>query len=281
MSAPSRFARLRNPLLNAAGLLVTLAFLFPLYWIVVSSIKTNAEIFQIHQTFWPANPSLVVYADQLKGELNVIRPFFNSMIIACGTMALSMCLAIPAAYGLARFELRGKKSIIMGFLVTQMLPPTLILTPLYLIFARAGLINSYFAPIIADSTIAIPFIILFLRTYFIGLPRSLEDAARVDGCTRFSSFLRIILPISAPGIVTALSFSFIFAWNDLIYAMTYMNQTSMRPMTAGIYNFMSKYGIEWNRIMAYGVVLVLPVILIFVILQKYIISGMTNGAVKG
>jgi multiple sugar transport system permease protein len=274
-------ASLRNAGLDIVGLAVTVCFLFPLYWIFISSLKTNAEIFRVDQTFWPTSVSFVAYIDQLKGELNIVRPFFNSLIIATGSMVLSMCLGIPAAYGLARFELYGKKSIIMSFLVTQMLPPTLILTPLYLIFARFGLINSYLSPVIADSTIAIPFIILFLRTYFIGLPKGLEDAARVDGCSRFGAFARIILPISAPGIVTALSFSFIFAWNDLIYAMTYMNETVMRPMTAGIYNFMSKYGIEWNRIMAYGVVLVLPVVIIFVVLQKYIIGGMTSGAVKG
>jgi multiple sugar transport system permease protein len=263
------------------GVALTCVFLFPLYWILVSSLKTNAEIFQVVQTFWPAHTSFVAYLDQLHGEFNVLNPLLNSFIIAPATLAVSMALAIPAAYGVARFAIRGKKAVIMGFLVTQMLPATLILTPLYLVFARLRLINNYLSSIIADSTIAIPFIILFLRTYFISLPKGLEDSARIDGCNRFTAFLRIILPISIPGLVTAGSFAFIFAWNDLMYAITFMNQTSMRPLTAQIYHFMGKYGIEWNRIMAFGVILVLPVIIIFTLLQKYIIGGLTSGAVKG
>jgi multiple sugar transport system permease protein len=277
----NRSGRVREAALNIAGLAVSCVFLFPLYWILASSLKTNAEIFQVNQTFWPAHTSFVAYLEQLRGEFNVVNPLLNSLVIAPATMFLSMLLAIPAAYGMARFAIRGKKAIIMSFLVTQMLPSTLILTPLYLVFARFHLINNYLSSIIADSTVAIPFIILFLRTYFIGLPKGLEDSARIDGCSRFSSFLRIILPISIPGLVTAGSFSFIFAWNDLMYAITFMNKTSMRPLTAQIYHFMGKYGIEWNRIMAFGVILVLPVMIIFILLQKYIIGGLTSGAVKG
>jgi multiple sugar transport system permease protein len=276
-----RRVRVQRVCLKIVGVAFTCVFLFPLYWILVSSLKPNAEIFQVVQTFWPAHTSLVAYLDQLHGEFNVLNPLLNSLIIAPATLAVSMALAIPAAYGVARFAIRGKKAIIMSFLVTQMLPSTLILTPLYLVFARLRLINNYLSSILADSTIAIPFIILFLRTYFIGLPKGLEDSARIDGCNRFSAFLRIILPISVPGLVTAGSFAFIFAWNDLMYAITFMNQTSMRPLTAQIYHFMGKYGIEWNRIMAFGVILVLPVIIIFTLLQKYIIGGLTSGAVKG
>ncbi len=277
----NRSGRAREAALNIAGLAVSCVFLFPLYWILASSLKTNAEIFQVSQTFWPAHASFVAYLEQLHGEFNVVNPLLNSLVIAPATMFLSMLLAIPAAYGMARFAIRGKKAIIMSFLVTQMLPSTLILTPLYLVFARFHLINNYLSSIIADSTVAIPFIILFLRTYFIGLPKGLEDSARIDGCSRFSSFLRVILPISTPGLITAGSFSFIFAWNDLMYAITFMNKTSLRPLTAQIYHFMGKYGIEWNRIMAFGVILVLPVMIIFILLQKYIIGGLTSGAVKG
>jgi multiple sugar transport system permease protein len=277
----SQRAGVRGAALNLAGIVVSCIFLFPLYWILASSLKTNAEIFQVHQTLWPLNANFVAYIDQLRGEFNVVKPLLNSFIIAPATILLSMALAIPAAYGMARFSFKGKKAVIMSFLVTQMLPSTLILTPLYLLFARFRLINNYLAPIIADSTIAIPFIILFVRTYFIGLPKGLEDSARIDGCSRFSAFLRIILPISTPGLITAGSFSFIFAWNDLMFAITFMNNTQLRPLTAQIYHFMGKYGIEWNRIMAFGVILVLPVIIIFVFLQKYIIGGLTSGAVKG
>jgi multiple sugar transport system permease protein len=271
----------RNIALNGLGVAIACVFLFPLYWIFISSLKSNFEIFQIKQTFWPAEPTIQAYALQLADNGGVLRSFLNSMLISVGTLGLSMVLAIPSAYGLARFPIQGKKGIIMGFLVTQMLPPTLILTPLYLIFVKLKLINNCLSVIIADSTIAIPFIVLFLRSYYVSLPKGLEEAARIDGCTRLSAFTRIILPISSPGLVTAGSFSFIFAWNDLIYAITFMNKEEMRPMTAGIYSLMGEYGMEWSRIMAYGVILVIPVVIIFVFLQKYIIGGLTGGAIKG
>jgi ABC-type sugar transport system, permease component len=169
----------------------------------------------------------------------------------------------------------------MLFLVTQMLPATLILTPLYLIFNKLNLIDTYFAPILADMTIGIPFVILILRTYFLSLPKELEDSAKIDGCNTFTSFLKIMLPISTPGVIMCAVFSFLFAWGDLAYSLTFVSSESMRSMTAGIYNFIGKYGIQWNCIMAYGTVITIPVIIIFVFLQKYIVSGLTTGAVKG
>jgi multiple sugar transport system permease protein len=161
-----------------------------------------------------------------------------------------------------------------------MLPATLLLTPMYLAYARLGILNTYLAPIFSDCTISIPFVVLILRTYFLGLPKGVEDAAKIDGCNPLQVFLKIILPMSQPGLVTAGAFSFLFAWNDLIYAMTFMPQKKLWPMTAGIYNFMGKYGTQWNAIMAYGTLLVIPVIIMFVFLQKYIVGGLTQGAVK-
>jgi multiple sugar transport system permease protein len=190
-------------------------------------------------------------------------------------------LAIPGAYGLARFKLKGSKLFILLFLVTQMLPSTLLLTPLFLTFNKLGLIDTYLAPILADMTIGIPFVILILRTYFLALPKELEDSAKIDGCNAFTSFIRIMLPISYPGIIMCAVFSFLFAWGDLAYSLTFIESENMRSLTAGIYNFIGKYGIQWNCIMAYGTVITLPVLAIFIFLQKYIVSGLTNGAVKG
>lgn len=263
------------------AVIICCIFLFPIYWIIISSLKTNAEIFQSPQTLFPRRIQFHAYYDQIFGPNSIIGPLLNSIIIAISSMLVSMILGIPAAYGLARFKIKGNKAFILTFLITQMLPATLVLTPLFLIYKNLRLLNTYLAPIFSDSTIAIPFIVLILRPYFLSLPRDLEDSAKIDGCNTFTAFIRIMLPISYPGLITAISFAFLFAWNDLIYAMTFVNIAEMRPLTAGIYHFMDLYGTEWNKIMAYAVFLVTPVIIIFIFLQKYIVSGLTSGSIKG
>lgn len=268
----------KNIIFNVAALLIAAMFLFPLYWIIVNSFKLDGEIFASTPTLWPHSFTLQAYKDQLA---NLTGPLKNSVIIAIGSMALSLCLSIPAGYGLARFRIRGGKFFILIFLVTQMLPASLVLTPLFLIFSRAGLLNTYLAPILSTATISIPFTILLLRPNFLNIPRELEDSAKIDGCNAFTTFVRIAIPISKPAVVTAACFSFVMAWNDLAYSMTFNTKAAMRPMTAAIYNFMNQYGTKWNSIMAYGVLLILPTCLIFVTMQKHIVSGLVSGSVKG
>ena len=273
--------RRKNILLNAFGICIAVIMLFPVYWMISSSFRTNADIFAKNPTLLPQHITVDAYISQVAGGTNIFRSFFNSVVISLSVMLLSCALAIPGAYGLARFRMKGSKLFIMLFLVTQMLPATLILTPLYLIFNRLNLIDTYLAPILADMTIAIPFVILILRTYFLGLPKELEDSAKMDGCNTFAAFLKIMLPLSTPGIIMCAVFSFLFAWGDLAYSLTFVISENMRSMTAGIYNFIGKYGIQWNCIMAYGTIITLPVIAIFIFLQKYVVSGLTSGAIKG
>ena len=263
---------------------VCLILLFPIYWIVVSSLKTDAEIFAPIQSFWPSNPTIESYTAQFteRSEISIFIPMRNSISIALGAMCIALILGIPAAYGLVRFRIPvyEKRLIIFTFLITQMLPVSLVLTPLFLFYSKLGLLNTLFSSILSCATMGIPFIVLILRPYFLSFPKSIEDSARIDGCSVLGSFLRIVMPVTAPGVITAASFSFIFAWNDLIYSMTFNSAEAMRPMTAGIYHFMSKYGTQWNRIMAYGVILVLPIVIIFLFLRRFLVSGLTAGAVK-
>lgn len=271
----------RNRMNNAISVVVVCIFLFPIYWIIVSSLKMDGEIFQNKPTLIPHEPTLMAYIEQFTGSNAVFRPFLNSTIIAVGSMFISLLLSIPAAYGLARYKVKGTKFFMLVFLVTQMLPASLVLTPLYLIYSKLGLLNNYMAPILSTATVSVPFVILMLRPIFLNCPIELEEAARIDGCGRFSAFIRIIVPISKPGIVTAFSFGFIMAWNDLAYSMTFNTKEAMRPMTAGIYQFMTLYGTRWNMIMAYGVLLILPIVILFMSLQKHIVGGLVSGAVKG
>lgn len=266
-------------LMNVIAILVAAAFLFPLYWILISSFKTDVEIFDKNISFWPRQFTFQPWIAQLTDN-DFLYSLRNSFVIAALNMVLSTVLGVAAAYGLARFRFPFKRTIMLMFLVTQMMPGSLLLTPLYLMFTGAKLLNSYQAPVLAIATGSIPFIVVTLRPFFLSLPKALDEAARIDGCNAFTSFLRIMLPIARVGIITCLVFCFLHGWNDLVYSMTFNVKAEMRPLTANIYKFMDKYGTKWNMIMAYGMILVIPVLLIFVFLQKYIVGGLTSGAIK-
>ena len=262
-----------NIILNIISVIIGAIFLFPLYWVIISSLKSDAEIFRNPPTFFPDQLTLSAYADQITGEYSIFNGFFNSCLIGFSVLIITLIFAVPSAYGLARYRIKGKKLFIQSFLITQMLPATLLLTPMFIIFGKVRILNTYLSPILADCTISIPFVVIILRTYFLSIPKELEDSAKVDGCNTFQAFVKIIIPVAYPGIIMAAVFSFLFAWGDLIYALTFMNEQSMRPMTAGIYNFMGQYGVSWNKIMAFGTLTILPVVAIFIFMQKNIIGS--------
>lgn len=262
------------------GAVIFVIFIFPLYWMVVTALKTQVEIFQIPTPLWPENLTLEAFKAQLSSSSDTLRGFKNSAIIAVGATVISTVLAIPAAYGLARFRFKAKKALILFFLITQMLPSTLVLTSLYIMFSRVKLLNTYWAPILADATLGIPFSIIILRTYFLSIPKELDEAANIDGCGYWKSFLTIMLPIAKPGVIVAAVFSFVYAWGDLIYGITFITNPTMRPITSSIYNYVQQYQTLWNSTMAFGIIAISPVVLIFIFMQKYIVSGLTNGAVK-
>jgi multiple sugar transport system permease protein len=266
---------------NGVALLVTLTFLFPLFWMLATSFKPEAEIFKYPARLLPIEPTLRNYRDIVTGNYHVLRSFGNSFLVAIVSMAISLVLSVPTAYSFARFGVKGRKGFLLVFLVSQMLPPTLTLTPLYIMFNSLRLVETLYAPILACASVAIPFTVLTLRTYFLSLPGEIEEAALLDGCTTMSTFVKIILPISYPGVIVAAAFSFVFGWNNLIYSMTFIADFAKWPATAGMFNFINEFGLTWNKVMTYGTLLVLPVVAIFVFLQKYMVSGLTGGAVKG
>lgn len=262
------------------GLIVFAIFIFPLYWMIITALKTQVEIFSIPTPLWPKELTFDAFAKQLSTSGDTLRGFKNSLIIGVGATFIATILSIPAAYGLARFKFRIRKAFILFFLITQMLPSTLILTSLYIMFSKMGILNTYLAPMLADATLGIPFSIIILRTYFISIPKELDEAAKIDGCSSITSFTKIMLPIAKPGVVVAAVFSFVYAWGDLIYGITFITDPNMRPITSSIYNYVQQYQTLWNSTMAFGIVAIFPVILIFIFMQKYIVSGLTNGAVK-
>jgi ABC-type sugar transport system, permease component len=268
-----------NIIFSLISVIVAVVFLFPIYWLAITSLKSDTEIFAKALTYVPVNITFEPWIEQFKDQafLSSLR---NSLVIALLAMTISLTLGIPAAYAMGKYKLPGTNVILLVFLVTQMMPASLLLTPLYLNFSRLSLLNTYFAPAMAVASGSIPFIVVTLRPYFKSIPKALDDAARIDGCNAFTSFLIIMIPTIKTGIITTLAISFLHGWNDLIYSMTFNVKADMRPLTANIYKFMDMYGTKWNYIMAYGMILVTPVILAFVFLQRYIVGGLTAGAVK-
>lgn len=272
----------KNVALSVLSVVILCVLLFPVFWIVVTSLKTEQEIFRIPPTIIPEQLNLNSYAAQVEnGDFNMFHSFFNSFIISMGAMVIAVVLAVPASYGIAKYKFKGRGMMLLGFLVTQMLPVAVLLTPMFMMFKGMHIYNTPIAAIIADATIGIPFSILILKNYFASIPKELEEAAYIDGCNRFTAFVRVLIPVAKPGVMVCAIFSFLYAWGDLAYGMTFIIDQQKRPITAGIFNFMGQYGTKWSYLTAFAVVTIIPVTLIFIFMQKYIISGMTSGAVKG
>ncbi len=268
----------KNWILSILGVVIVGAFLFPVYWMIITAFKTQTEIFQKPPTFFPEEFQFDSFLTVLQGDVG--QYFLNSVIISSLATIVVLILSVPSAYGLARFRIKGVQSILLVYLVTQMLPATVVLTPLFIVFNNLGLLNTYMAPVLATATLGVPFSVLLLRTFFIGIPKELEEAAKIDGCSRLRAFLQVIVPISIPSIVVCGAISFFFAWGDLIFSITFNRNQELWPLTAGIFNAVGRYGIEWNNLMAFATISVLPVIIIFVLLQKHLVEGLVSGSVK-
>ena len=272
----------KNVLLCIVSVLVLCFLLFPLFWTLNTSLKTEQEIFQNPPTFYPHVLNTQSYAAQVEtGDFNMFRSFANSFLISLSSMLISVVLAVPASYAIAKYRFKGRKVMLLFFLVTQMLPVSVLLTPMFIMFKGMHVYNTWWSAILADTTIGIPFSILILKNYFASIPKELEEAAYIDGCTRFGAFMRILVPVAKPGIIVCAVFSFLYAWGDLAYGMTFILDQQKLPITAGIFNFMGQYGTKWSYLSAFAIVTIIPVAVIFIFMQKYIIAGMTNGAVKG
>ena len=269
----------RNLGLSLVAVLLGVVFLFPIYWMLQISFKSDMETFGKVLTFFPHQFTIDPWIANL-GDKNFLESLRNSFINGFLTMVLTVLFGIPAAYGMGRYKLKGYQAFLLIFLVAQMLPASLMLTPMYLTFNKMHLLGTFFAPPIAIAAGSVPFAVVTLRPYFKSVPVALDEAARIDGCSSLKSFFLVMIPAVKTGIITIITISFLNGWNDLMYTMTFNVKPEMRPLTANIHKFQSKYGTKWNCIMAYGAILVLPVIIMFIFLQKYIVGGMTAGAVK-
>ena len=260
------------------GILLTMLMLFPLYWMVANSFETSQEIFRIPVALVPTQLTFSSYVSVWQTQLPHLA---TSLIVALGTALLSITIATPAAYALAHFRLRVTMLIVFILLITQMIPTVSLTTPMFLIFNQFGLINSYPGLILADSTYAVPFAVLILRAFMLSLPYELTEGAFVDGAGEWGAFIRVILPLTVPGIVTAGLFAFLFAWGDFIYALTLTTNNTIEPVSLSIYTYLGQYNNEWGSAMAVAALASVPAAILLVLFQRYITTGLTAGAVKG
>ena len=262
------------------GILIVIVFLFPVFWMVSTSLKSPAAIFATPPTLIPTPLVLDAYRDAVAGDPTVVRAIGTSLVISVGTMLLTLVLAAPAAYGLARLRLPGGALVLLLLLITQLLPSIVIAGPLFVLFTRLHLVNSYQALILADTTLTLPFAVIVLRPFFLSVPRDLEAAALVDGATRWGSFFRITLPLVRAGLVTVAAFSFLFAWGEFVFALSLTTSEDVQPVTVALNRLIGQYGTQWNSLMAISTTVALPIIAVFAGLQRFIVGGLTTGATR-
>lgn len=276
-----RRRRLINSLVVVTLLLgVIIVLIFPFIWMLSTSLKPPEEIFTEMPRWIPENPTLNNFNHILRNTA-FPRYFINSVVVAFITMILALVVTVFAGYALSRFNFRGKRVFSLWLLLSQMFPPMLLVIPIFVLMLRLRLVDTYPALIITYGTFALPFSTWMLKAYFDTVPRDLEEAAQVDGCTRLQALSRVVLPLAAPGIVTVALFVFILAWQEYMFALTLTRSTNMRTLPVGISLFLGEYRVLWGSLMAGAVVVTAPVIFIFSYLQKYIVQGLTLGAVKG
>jgi multiple sugar transport system permease protein len=270
--------RLSPLIATAVGILLTFIMLFPVYWMIVNSLETSQQIFSIPVYIVPPKITFAAYQAVWQTQLPHLA---TSLVIAVGTALLAVLIATPAAYALAHFRFRVTVLIVFCLLLVQMIPTVTLATPMFLIFNQLGLLNSITGLILADTTYAVPFAVLILRAFFLSIPYELAQAAFVDGTGEWGAFIRIILPLVFPGVITAAMFAFLFAWGDFIYALTLTTTNTIEPVSLSIYTYIGQYSDSWNNAMAVATLASIPAAILLILFQRYITAGLTSGAIKG
>jgi multiple sugar transport system permease protein len=268
-------SRIRQLPFTILALIFLAIMIFPVYWMLNSSFQGNGSA--TSSAFFPTNPTIAGYQTAIAQQGGNL---ITSLIVALGTVILSLLISAPAAYALAKFKLRWISVVLVALLIAQMIPGIVIANALYTAFNDIGLLNSIPGLILADASLSIPFAILIMRAFMGSIPPSLVEAARVDGAGHFRAFVSIVLPISRNSIITAGLFSFLFTWSDFVFALTLTSTTAVKPVTLGIYDYLSSNVQSWGPVMATAVLSSIPAIVLLIFAQRYIAAGALGGAVK-
>jgi len=246
---------------------------------VSTSLKSEPDQFRSPPVFFPHR----IFFDNYKQALEpkFVRYFLNSFIITLSTTFLVIFVSIFSSYAFSRLKFIGRKFVLKFIILTQLFPLVVIIIPMYMVFAKIHLIDTYISLIIAYLSFTVPVGVWILRGFFKGIPYSLEEAAMVDGCTRLQAFLKVVLPLARPGISATSVYIFIVTWQEFMFALTFLSDQKMRTLPVGILDFIRQYGINWGGLMAASTLITIPVFIIFLILQKQFIAGLTQGSIKG
>ena len=267
-------------ILLAVALALAAVYLFPLYWMYVTSLKTGSEIFANPPTFWPNNANPGIYLE-VWARRAMPTYLWNSVLIASGVTAITVVLGTGCAYVLARYRNRWIDVGLFFILMLQVLPASVMITPLFVGFNQVGLLNyPRTAVVLAAAAKAMPFFVVLVRATFMSVPRELEEAALVDGNSRVGAFFFIVLPLARNGILVCAILTFMSAFGEYIYSRSIIQSPSLQPASVGLSGFLGPNSTDWNSIMAYSAIYVTPILVAFVILQRRIVSGLTSGALK-
>ena len=268
-------------LYNVIAWAVVFAVAFPLLWMITTALKPQTELFAFPPTLLPKQPTLA-YFGRLLFETPFPRYFLNSVVVASATTAVVIVIATLGAHSLVRFDYPGRRLGAQAVLFTYLLPPVVLVLPLYLLMAWLGLVNTLLSLVLAYTTFALPFSLWLLRSFMASIPADIEAAALVDGASRMGAFFDVILPQALPGIISTALFSFILAWNEYLYALILINEDAKKTLPPGVTTMLTgTFNIEWSLLMAASVMMSVPVILAFAFLQKHLTRGFGAGAVKG
>jgi len=270
----------RAGLLYAGGLILLVVGAFPLFWMLSTSLKPSAEIFATPPRLVPAHPTLENFV-RLFSDTSFLTFFRNSALVSLATVALTLGVSAPGAYGLTRFSFAGREKVAGLILTTYMFAPVMIIIPFYILVKQLGIVNTRLALVLSYTTFCLPFCLWLLRAFFESIPLELEEAALVDGAGRGRAVWHVVLPLALPGLIAAAIFTFILAYNDFLFALVLITSEELKTLPVGVNDLFNATIVDWGMIMAAGVIITVPAVLFFAAVQRYLVQGWGAGGVKG
>lgn len=269
---------------NIFLLALTVFAMLPMAWMLITSLKTQFAALQYPPQWIPSNPTVEQYTRLLSPTNEVGREFLryllNSVWVSFASTVLGVAVAVPAAYAFSRFRFPGRNLLFYSVLLRNMFPAVVFLMPLFILMRWLGLVNTQASLILTYLTFGLPLSIWLLKGFYDNIPVQLEQAARIDGASRFQAFILIVMPLSSPGIIATAIYSFIMAWNEYVYALTFLNDKDRLTLPVGLQRFFTEYATNWPGLMAASFIMSVPVVALFLVLQKYFVRALTEGAVK-
>jgi len=276
-----RYPRARRAgLLYLGGLALLVIGAFPLFWMLSTSLKPSAEIFATPPRLVPAHPTLENFG-RLFSDTSFLTFFRNSALVSLATVALTLGVSAPGAYGLTRFAFAGREKVAGLILTTYMFAPVMIIIPFYILVKELGIVNTRLALVLSYTTFCLPFCLWLLRAFFESIPLELEEAALVDGAGRGRAVWHVVLPLALPGLIAAAIFTFILAYNDFLFALVLITSEELKTLPVGVNDLFNATIVDWGMIMAAGVMITVPAVLFFAGVQRYLVQGWGAGGVKG